>query len=324
MTTHQNAVGNALSGVTGTGNFVGSNSPTLVTPALGTPASGNLSNCTGLTVSGGGTGIASATAYTLICAGTTSTGAFQSIASVGTTGQVLTSNGAGALPTFQAAGAGSVNSGLINQLAWYAGTGTAVSGLTSANSSGLLTNSSGIPSWVTVTGTGAPVLATSPTLITPTIGAATATSLTFSPTTGGIVGTTTNNNVTAGDVGEFVSSEIALASQVSFSNATSTDLTSISLTAGDWDVWGNIFFNPSSGVCSTARSWVSSTSATIPDISLTAGINFQTTSIGGIGVPTLMKRFSLPTTTTIYVSGTCTVATGTIGASGAIYARRRR
>jgi hypothetical protein len=31
---------------TGTGNNVLSNSPTLVTPALGTPASGNLSNCT--------------------------------------------------------------------------------------------------------------------------------------------------------------------------------------------------------------------------------------------------------------------------------------
>ena len=109
MTTNQNAVGNALSGVTGTGNFVGSNSPTLVTPALGTPASGNLSNCTGLTVSGGGTGIASATAYTLICAGTTTTGAFQHVTSVGTSGQVLTSNGASSLPTFQNAASGGAN-----------------------------------------------------------------------------------------------------------------------------------------------------------------------------------------------------------------------
>lgn len=42
-----NAVGNDLTGATGTGNFVGSTSPTLVTPALGTPSSGNLVNCTG-------------------------------------------------------------------------------------------------------------------------------------------------------------------------------------------------------------------------------------------------------------------------------------
>jgi hypothetical protein len=42
----------------------------------------------------------------VLCGGTTATGAYQSIASVGTAGQILTSNGAGALPTFQAAGGG--------------------------------------------------------------------------------------------------------------------------------------------------------------------------------------------------------------------------
>jgi hypothetical protein len=54
-----------------------------------------------LAVSRGGTGLASATAYAVVCGGTTSTNPLQSIAGVGTSGQVLTSNGAGALPTFQ-------------------------------------------------------------------------------------------------------------------------------------------------------------------------------------------------------------------------------
>jgi len=49
----------------------------------------------------GGTGRSSHTAYAVICGGTTTTAAQQSIASVGTANQVLTSNGAGALPTFQ-------------------------------------------------------------------------------------------------------------------------------------------------------------------------------------------------------------------------------
>lgn len=80
---------------------------TLVAPALGTPASGTLTNCTGLPVAGGGTGVASLTAYAPVFGGTTSTGAVQS-GTVGTAGQVLTSNGAGALPTFQAAGGGSL------------------------------------------------------------------------------------------------------------------------------------------------------------------------------------------------------------------------
>lgn len=52
-------------------------------------------------VAGGGTGLTSATAYAVLCGGTTSTNPLQSIAGVGTSGQVLTSNGAGALPTFQ-------------------------------------------------------------------------------------------------------------------------------------------------------------------------------------------------------------------------------
>ena len=53
-----------------------------------------------VTVAQGGTGRASTTAYAVICGGTTSTGAQQSIASVGTAGQFLKSAGAGALPTF--------------------------------------------------------------------------------------------------------------------------------------------------------------------------------------------------------------------------------
>lgn len=102
----QNSVNTGLSGSSGTGSFAGTTSPTFVTPVLGTPTSGTLTNCTGLPVAGGGTGVASTTAYAVLCGGTTTTGPLQSIAGVGSSGQVLTSNGAGALPTFQAAGAG--------------------------------------------------------------------------------------------------------------------------------------------------------------------------------------------------------------------------
>ena len=52
-------------------------------------------------VAHGGSGRATATAYGVIIGGTTSTGAHQSVA-LGTSGWVLTSNGAGAAPTMQA------------------------------------------------------------------------------------------------------------------------------------------------------------------------------------------------------------------------------
>ena len=58
-------------------------------------------------IASGGTGDATLTAYAVLCGGTTSTGPIQSIAGLGTAGQVLTSNGAAALPTFQTGGGGS-------------------------------------------------------------------------------------------------------------------------------------------------------------------------------------------------------------------------
>lgn len=53
--TNQNTI---WSTPTGTGNSVYSTSPTLVTPVLGTPTSGTLSNCTGLPISSGVSGLA--------------------------------------------------------------------------------------------------------------------------------------------------------------------------------------------------------------------------------------------------------------------------
>ena len=87
------SVGNATSiaSQTGTGTkFVVDTSPTLITPLLGTPTSGTLTNCTGLLVTGGGTGLATLTANNVILGAGTSTPTF---VAPSTTGNVLTSNG---------------------------------------------------------------------------------------------------------------------------------------------------------------------------------------------------------------------------------------
>lgn len=67
---------------------------------------GTVSGITDLVVADGGTGASAFTAFAVMCGGITGTAAVQSIAGVGTAAQVLTSNGAGALPTFQAASGG--------------------------------------------------------------------------------------------------------------------------------------------------------------------------------------------------------------------------
>ena len=66
-----------------------------------------------LPVASGGTGLSTATAYGVVFAGTTATGPFQAAAGPGTATHVLTSNGAGALPTFQAPTANASAGGVI-------------------------------------------------------------------------------------------------------------------------------------------------------------------------------------------------------------------
>lgn len=80
------------------------NNGVLLTNGSGVPSIGNA------TVPVGGTGNTTFTAYSVICAGTTATGAFQNVVGLGSSGQVLTSAGAGALPAWQTAASGTVTS----------------------------------------------------------------------------------------------------------------------------------------------------------------------------------------------------------------------
>lgn len=64
---------------------------------------------TPLDVAHGGTGRTSLVAYALLTGGTTTTSPIQQVENIGTAGQVLTSNGAGALPTFQTISSGGIS-----------------------------------------------------------------------------------------------------------------------------------------------------------------------------------------------------------------------
>ena len=81
---------------------------------VGTIISGTWNAAT-IAVGFGGTGLSATTPYAIITGGTTGTAPLQQVASLGTTGQVLTSQGAGALPTWTTiTGTGTVtNSGTL-------------------------------------------------------------------------------------------------------------------------------------------------------------------------------------------------------------------
>lgn len=61
---------------------------------------GSITGITDLAVADGGTGASSFTAYSVVLGGTTSTGPLQNVSGLGTSGQVLTSGGAGAAPSW--------------------------------------------------------------------------------------------------------------------------------------------------------------------------------------------------------------------------------
>ncbi|MGC2661783.1 MAG: hypothetical protein WA324_27815 [Bryobacteraceae bacterium] len=154
-------------------------------------------------------------------------------------------------------------------------------------------------------------------------------SLAFSNTAKGIVGTATNDAAGAGYVGRAISSVIPAASAVALTTATATNITTLALAAGDYDVWANMCFLPANTTSVTSTlGWISLTSATVPDASLTGGTNYGSTpivSIGGqIGVYPPSFRVSLAAPATLYLSSFSQFSISTMGVCGGLYARIRR
>jgi hypothetical protein len=146
--------------------------------------------------------------------------------------------------------------------------------------------------------------------------------------TGQVAGTATNDDAAAGKVGEYAFSQVLVGSAVSMTTATDTNITSMSLTAGDWDVSGTVATSVAAGTTTTiVQGWVTTTSATLPTSPAEGGLNKYASSIPAgqnVVLPTGTRRFSLSGTTTIYLGARATFATDVLSGYGYLRARRVR
>lgn len=135
----------------------------------------------------------------------------------------------------------------------------------------------------------------------------------------------TADNASAGNLGEYVESLIASGSATALTSATAKNVTSISLTAGDWDVSGNVNFSASGATVTGTSGGISSTSATVPTDGSEVFSGIQTSVVSENDSVTLpRKRFSLSSTTTVYLVAKSTFSFGSVSAFGQINARRVR
>lgn len=127
----------------------------------------------------------------------------------------------------------------------------------------------------------------------------------------------------AGSIGEFASNSTT---GTSLPNNTNTNATSISLTAGDWDVDGVIGILPAgSTTLANIQAGISTTSATMPT-AIGGRTIFGPAGAAGVAssVPAPTTRISLSATTTVYLIAFSGVNISTATVDGFIRARRVR
>jgi hypothetical protein len=135
------------------------------------------------------------------------------------------------------------------------------------------------------------------------------------------LGTQTNDSVPAGWIGEFVTNSATPA----LTSGVTAAITSINLTAGDWDVSGNAYFASTTGQFLQSMSTeVGTTSGVMSNDPLTEGFMIIATSANNVTVMAPVRRFALSAPATIYLNASCSFSSGGCNSAGTIRARRVR
>lgn len=215
----------------------------------------------------------------------------------GASGTILQSAGASSQPAYTTATYPATTT--ANQIL-YSSAANTVAGITTANSGVLVTSSAGVPSIDT---TDFQVLSTGLQL----------------------KGNNTNTAPPAGFIGEQIRSFVNSGSPVSMSTGIAANITSITLTAGIWDISGIITYSAAAGT-SVTQSYLSigTTSATLDGANGDSLMQFTHNAIvnlqNSISLPAF--RVTLSGSTTYYLVGQTTFTISTRTAWGRLSATR--
>lgn len=145
----------------------------------------------------------------------------------------------------------------------------------------------------------------------------------------GLPGQEDGSSALAGYVGEIKSSLIASGSAVSLTTVTPANVTSITLTPGDWDVEATVnFVGGSSTIAAGALHEIGldTTTATLPTNGTEVYVNAPavTTTSAKFGAAISRQTFTVSTNTTVYLVAEGTFTAGTEAVYGNLVARRVR
>jgi len=152
--------------------------------------------------------------------------------------------------------------------------------------------------------------------------------LTLDHAAGGLIGTTTNDNAIAGAVGEYIQASVASGAAVPLTTNVAATVTSIALTAGDWDVEGVIAYH-SSGTTNVndITEGIGTVAATLPVAPGSVNCDYLTIVLPAAPDTAYIAprtRISLAAPATIYLVCLAHFTVSTLAAYGQINARRVR
>lgn len=112
-----------------------------------------------------------------------------------------------------------------------------------------------------------------------------------------------------------LSSQVLSGSALSLTTNTPTDITSLTVPAGIYDIGGNVFIDYS-GLSTSGIGWINTVSATMPDSSIIAGDSSTSGTLYNRGLGLFTRRMTFTVPTTVYLSASAIFTTGSAMACG--------